>query len=494
MFKKLSTGIALVLVMALLAACGSGNNSGGSSSNGDGKPEGESKPELRQLGFQRNFDPNQDPVAKFLEEKTGYKVKYEALPLENPDDKLNLLMANNEPYDIVKLSGTQYNRLAVQGALEPLDELLAEHGQNLLEATPAEFYENTKVDGKIYGIPEKHPRGFVGSALAIRQGLLDELGMEVPTTIDEFYNLLKAIKEQKGIVPLTGFESMVPEISGAFGVVTSFDVQDGKLIHRLEGPGMKEYLAFMNKLYSEGLMDPEWPVNKSETVQQKFTTGKAGIMTYGWGVAPAVTDALNKNMPDSKITLITSLQGEDGQIGNWVQGGGVSWYIAIPKSSKHKEDAMKYLNMKVEAATFKELAIGQEGVHFKVEDDGMHPILPAFNDDRGNSDWFMTSTDADAFEEQWLLRVRKNPIMFDTFQEIQKQLPVSVSDLTLLAPPMPVVANNLQKLNKLENDYAIKVMAGAESLDGYDQFVEGWMSQGGKDMVDELRAWHEQSK
>ncbi|MCU6712253.1 extracellular solute-binding protein [Paenibacillus sp. J5C_2022] len=493
MFKKLSTGIALLLVMALLAACGSGNNSGGTG-DGSGEQGGDAKPELKQLGFQRNFDPNQDPVAKFLEEKTGYKVKYETLPLENPDDKLNLLMANNEPYDIVKLSGTQYNRLAVQGALEPLDELLAEHGQNLLEATPAEFYENAKVDGKIYGIPEKHPRGFVGSALAIRQGLLDELGMQVPTTIDEFYNLLKAIKEQKGIIPLTGFESMIPEISGAFGVVTSFDVQDGKLIHRLEGPGMKDYLAFMNKLYSEGLMDPEWPVNKSETVQQKFTTGKAGIMTYGWGVAPAVTDALNKNMPDSKITLITSLQGEDGQIGNWVQGGGVSWYIAIPKSSKHKEDAMKYLNMKVEAATFKELAIGQEGVHFKSEAEGMQPILPAFNEARGNSDWFMTSTDADAFEEQWLLRVRKNQVMYDTFQEIQKQLPISVSDPTLLAPPMPVVANNLQKLNKIENDYAIKVMAGAESLDGYAKFVEEWMSQGGKDMLDELRGWYDKSK
>ena len=489
MNKKLSMGIVLLLVMALLAACG-----GNKPSNDNGKTAENSKPELKQLGFQRNFDPNQDPVAKFLEEKTGYKVKYESLPLENPDDKLNLLMANNEPYDIVKLSGQQYNRLAIQGALEPLDELLAQHGQQLLNATPAEFFENAKVDGKIYGIPEKHPRGFVGSALAIRQDLLDDLKLEVPTTIDEFYNLLKAIKDQKGIVPLTGFESVIPEISGAFGVVTSFDVEDGKLIHRLEGPGMKEYLAFMNKLYTEGLIDPEWPVNKAETIQQKFTTGKAGIMTYGWGIAPAVTDALNKNIPDSKITLITALKGPDGQVGNWVQGGGVSWYIAIPKSSKNKEDAMKYMNLKVEPELFKELAIGNEGVHFTSESNGMFPILPKFNEDRGNSDWFMTSTDASQFEELWLLRVRKDPILYATFEEIQKQLSVSRSDPTLLAPPIPAVGNNMQKLNKAENDYIIKVIAGAESLENYDKFLADWKSQGGSEVMKELTAWYEGSK
>ncbi|MHA0856820.1 extracellular solute-binding protein [Paenibacillus sp. CMAA1364] len=498
MNKRFSMGIIFVLITAMLTACGGGSNNGNSNpATGDGGASTEqSKPVLKQLGFQRNFDPNKDPVAAFLEEKTGYKVVYETLPLENPDDKLNILMANNEPYDIVKLSGTQYNRLALQGALEPLDALLEKHGQNLVKATPAEFFDNAKIDGEIYGIPEKHPRGFVGSALAINQSLLDELNMQVPTTIDEFYALLVAIKEKKGIVPLTGFESIIPEISGAFGVVTSFDEEDGKLIHRLEGPGMKDYLTFMNKLYAEGLMDPEWPVNKMETIQQKFSTGKAGIMTYGWGIAPAVTEALKKNDAKAEITLITSLKGKDGEIGNWTQGGGVSWYIAIPKSSKNKEEAMKYMNMKVEPELFKELAIGTEGVHFSNDSTGtMLPTLPAFNTDRGNSDWFMTSTDAAAFEKLWLLRVRKDPILHATFDEIQeKQMPISRSDPTLLAPPLPVVANNLQLLNKLENDYIIKVIAGAESLDDYSKFVTNWKSQGGADVLAELTTWYEGKK
>ncbi|PYI51583.1 extracellular solute-binding protein [Paenibacillus flagellatus] len=494
--KKAIAGIAsLALAFSVLAACGAGKDDATGASGGQtGTEANVPKPELRQLGFARNFDPNQDPVAKFLEDKTGYKVKYEALPLENTDDKLNLLMANKEPYDILKLSGSQYNRLAAQGALEPLDELLAKYGKTLLAVNDPETFENAKVDGKIYGIPEKHPRAFVGSSLAVRQDLLDELGMKVPTTLDEFYELLKAIKAKKGIIPFSGFESIVPEISGAFGIVTSFEDRNGKLIHRLEDPGMKEYLAFMNKLYTEGLLDQEWPVNKSATVQQKFTSGKAGVITYGWGVAPAVTTALEKNFPNSKIAIIPSLKGKDGQASNWLQGGGVSWYIAIPKSSKHKEDAMKYLDLKVQPDTFKALAVGEENVEYKTENGKMFPILPRFNESRGNADWFITSTDAKAYEELWLLRVRKDNVLYNTFEEIQKQASISVKDPTLLAPPLPVVGNNMQKLNKLENDYIVKAIAGAEKLDGYDNFVKQWNGQGGTEVLQALSDWYAKSK
>ncbi|WP_405082275.1 extracellular solute-binding protein [Paenibacillus chitinolyticus] len=494
--KKLATGImSLTLALSLLAGCSpSKTETGGAASGG----ESAQKPELRMLGFQKsNFDPNTDPVAKFLEEKTGYKVKYETLPVENPDDKLNLLIANKEPYDILKLSASQYNRLASQGALEPLDDLLKKYGPTLLTSTPQDAYDNAKVDGKIYGIPEKHPRAFVGNELVIRQGLLDELGAKVPATIDEFYDLLKLIKEKKNIIPLTGsqVQSVIYEIAGAFGISSPFDDETGSIRHRLDDPGMKEYLAFMNKLYKEGLIDSEWPVNKAATAKEKFTSGKAAIMETDFASPPTLVAGLNKVYPDSKLAFIPSLKGKDGKTENWIQGGGVSWYIAIPKASKNKEEAMKYLNLKIQPETFKELAIGQEGVHYKKDEKGaMSPILPKFTEERNNSDWFMTSTDAKAYEEMWLVRVRKDPLVASSFEEMQKQAPVSRKDPTLLAPPMEVVANNLQKLTKMETDYIIKVMAGAESLSGYDNFVQQFKSQGGSDMLKALQDWYAKSK
>lgn len=495
MKKRFVSALCVTLAVGMVAGCGSGSNgSGKTESPNPSSDSAKPKPELRQLGFNRNMDPNADPVAKMLEEKTGYKVKYEMLPVENADDKLNLLMANKEPYDILKLSAVQYRTLAAQGALEPLDDLLNKYGKTLLDTGNAEAFENAKLDGKIYGIPELQPRAFIGGALGIRQDLLDELGMKVPTTLDEFYQLLKAIKEKKNIIPWTGLNG-ITDITGAFGLPTQWMDKNGKIVNRLEDPAMKEYLAFMSKLYAEGLLDQEWPVNKVDTVQQKFTSGKAGIIMYGWSGAPAIVSAMQKTFPNSKLATIPPLKGKDGVSGALLQGGAVGYYIAIPKASKYKEDAMKYMNLKVQPELFKTLSIGDDNVHYKKEADGkLFPILPKFNDDRGNSDWFQTATDTKAYADLWLIRVRKDPNLYQAFEEIQKSISVAKRDPLHFAPPLPAFSANSQKLYKMENDYMIKVIAGAEKIDGYDKFLQQWKAQGGEEVIKEVNEWYAKQK
>ena len=151
---------------------------------------------------------------------------------------------------------------------------------------------------------------------------------------------------------------------------------------------------------------------------------------------------------------------------------------------------MQYLNAKIQPDVFKGLSIGEEGVDHNVENGAYTPILPAFNENRGQADWFITSTDVEAYKEYWLLRLRRDDVMFATFNEIQKQADVSVQDPTLFAPPMEVVGNNQQKLNKLENDYIIKVIAGAEPLSGFENFLSQYKAQGGQEVLDALNGWY----
>ncbi len=488
MKKALSLMLTAVVSMGILAGCSKPANNEPKDLSGE-------KPTLRQLGFQRNFDPNADPVAKFLEEETGYKVNYEILPLEGYDDKLNLLMANKEEIDIVKLSASQYNRLANEGALEPLDDLLKNYGQTLLKVNSKESFETAKVDGVTYGIPEKAPRPFANGGFAVRKDVLAKVGLPMPKTIDEFYNFLKAIKEKTDMIPLTGFEHLVYEIAGAFGVVTQWEDNNGQVINRIEDPGMVEYLKFMNKLYKEGLIDSEWPINNSAKAQEKFTGGKAAMMTYGWGLGAVVTNALEKNFPGVGLDIILGLEGKDGQKGSWTQATGVSWYIAIPKASKNKEHAMKYLDLKVQPDTFEKLAIGVEGTHWEKDANGkIVPILPTFNDERGNADWFITSTDQKAYEDLWLVRTRKDKIIGETFEKLQAMLEYGKVDLQASAPPLPVNAKYNQKLLTLEKDYILKAIAGTEDLANYNKFIEQWKSEGGTEAKEEMSTWYKSKK
>lgn len=456
--------------------------------------EGE-KPELRQLGFQRNFDPNDDPVAKLLEEETGYKVNYEVLPMENYDDKLNIMMGNKEEIDIVKMSPSQYRKLAAEGALEPLDDLLAEYGQTLLEVNDEESWESAKIDGKIYGIPERAPRPFVGEAIAVRKDILDEVGMDVPTTLDELYNLLVAIKEKTDMIPMTGYQPFVQSISGAFGFNALWADVDGEIVPRVEREGLGEYIEFMQKLYAEGLIDSEWPVNDHAIARDKFGSGKAAVLSsYGWGVSTVLVPTIEEEF-DTTIELIMGLEGEGGQKGAWVEATGVSWYIGIPKASKNKEHAMTYMNMKVQPELFQKFTIGEEGVHWEYDEEKRRvPIMPAFNDEKNNSDWFLTSTDQNVYGDYWILRTRKDPNMGEAFDQMLTQVEYGESEATVFAPPLESEAKYGQRLNTMLDDYIINAIADPSSVDPLDTFIKKWNDEGGAEMKQEVNDWYKSYK
>lgn len=448
------------------------------------------KPVLRQLGFKRNFDPNADPVAIMLEEETGYKVDYEVLPMENTDDKLNLMMSNKEEIDILKLTASQYHKLAQEGALEPLDELLETYGQRVLSSNNDDSWETAKIDGVTYGIPERSPRPFVGDALGIRQDVLDELGMEIPKTLDEFYDLLVAIRDKTDYIPMTGFDSILHQISGAFGINPQWAEEDGKIINRVEQEGMEEYIQFMQKLYAEGLLDPEWPINDHAQARDKFASGKAAIMaSYGWGVSGVLVPTMKDDF-NTEIALIMGLEGKDGQKGAWVEATGVGFYIAIPKASKNKEHAMTYLDLKLEPTQFKKTAIGDENVHWETKDGKMEPILPIFTDERNNADWFNTSTIDKDYAEYWLLRTRKDVNLGNTFAAMQEQVDYGKSEATTLAPPLEASAKYHQRLLTLEKDYIINAIADPKSAESYSDFLKKWNSEGGQESTVEYNEWY----
>ena len=139
----------------------------------------------------------------------------------------------------------------------------------------------------------------------VRQDWMDELGLSTPTNTDELYNVLKTIKEKKNVIPLT-VSNKAPAIYGniaaTFGVFTDWKEVDGKLVHRAELPEMKEYLTFMNKLYKEGLLDTETPINTAQKSIEKFSGGKA-MYELPWWSAGTTIEALTKNFPEAKHPL-----------------------------------------------------------------------------------------------------------------------------------------------------------------------------------------------
>lgn len=460
----------------------------------------EKKPTLKMLtGYFANVDLNNDIVAKDIEKTTGYKVVYTMLPQDKADEALNMKVAAGEEFDIFKIAPALFSSLVGQGAFVQLDDLLTNHGDNIKKYTDPSYWELTKYNNKIYGIPYVTERPNIGDCLAIRQDILDELGLKVPETPDEFYSVLKTIKEKKKIIPFTAAEGTnIPTIISGFGLLGGpTNVQDvkGTIMYTFKSPGYIDYLKFMVKLFNEGLLDPDWAINKVANRDEKFTSGKAAVTTYSWYDATRLKPALLKNVPNSKISIINPLKDKDGKQGI-AMAQSLNNVIAIPKTSKNVEHAMKWMNLKQDPANFMFLTLGKEGETFKVENGNKYiPIMPALTEQRGNAYCYLTSKDDKKYADMWLARTRRDPALGEAFDELNK----SVDKFGKINPiwDMPTVQSVSKysaSLDKMFLDEFSKVLLGAEKVENWEKFIQRWEAEGGAEIEKDINKWYQTKK
>lgn len=218
-------------------------------------------------------------VLDYISENTNIKLEIQVI--ENKD-KMGLLFASRDFPDIAFSTGLNANQLysaAEAGDLVCLDDLIDKYSPTWKNFFVTDIKSNNCSlfpDGKRYTLPfvnhnevEKNLR----DQWTINKAWLDELGLKVPTTTDEFKTVLKAFKANagKGSIPA----KVVPywirmdqfgnggqyDLYGSFGVYISdanyFTVEDGKVVYQGINPKIKEALKYLRGLYAEGLVSPE---------------------------------------------------------------------------------------------------------------------------------------------------------------------------------------------------------------------------------------------
>ena len=467
---------------------------------------------LKRLGVNVGFDVNADYMVPVIKEATGYDVEYFSLPAENADEKLLMEVAGGADYDVVNDSPNQWSTLMAQGALLPLNDLLAEYGQDILAGNTDEAWAAlTGDDGNIYGVPYMYPHPHeIASFMVARWDLMQAAGIEaVPTTIDEFYDCLKTLKEYYGdeyIIFCGPFRPasegnenwVIPKtIACAFGIYNDWMMdENGKVYYMTEAPGFKDMVEFLSKLAAEGLIDPDWAVNTDSSVNEKFSSGKAIIACSNRAgvqlTTPAQIELLGIGYED--LCYISALKGADGTC-DYMETDALNQLTGILRSSKNPEDAVNWMNLKVKDQLF--INIGVEGVHFNYDEEGqIAPINPIFADERGDSYWYIDVTDAAAYAFQWPSRIRKSDAQWAAFEAI-----------TLKADPDFFVANPFKfmpateaytkyntSLFKSLQDFILQVLAGTRTVDDLETFTADWTNNGGEEVRAELQAYRDGMK
>ena len=166
--------------------------------------------ELNSVNVAPNYNSlNDTEFVKYLEEETGVYVEFISPAVGNAQQAFNLLVASGNMPDIIEYgwNAGKYPggpEAAIQNKIIlPLNDLLetcAPDMKKLFDENP-DYDKMVKTDaGTYYIFPVMKLDDYLNTTygLVLRRDWLEDLGMEVPETIDEWHDVLTAFKEEKG--------------------------------------------------------------------------------------------------------------------------------------------------------------------------------------------------------------------------------------------------------------------------------------------------------
>ncbi|MGX7131655.1 extracellular solute-binding protein [Enterococcus massiliensis] len=327
MKKRYFAIASLLLATTLLGACGSTGAKSKEESNV--KVEETGMPIVKETlkmsmmapGGQTEWDDMAS--AQALEKLTGIDFDYITPPSTDFRAKLNLAFASDELPDVIfgaggDLTAAMQTDYGSQGILLPLEDLIEDYAPNLnkvLEENPDFRKSITAPDGHIYSLPRLYPEETSNplyiSPLWYNGDWMEALGIkELPKTTDELYTLLKRFKEEdpngngkQDEIPLSDGNKLLiirHWLLPAFGMkIWGIEEVDGVVRFAPSTENYKEYLTFMNRLYSDGLLDKEVFSQSAEQFQGNTETNKVGLfgayasyMATGKMPEEAITDPM----------------------------------------------------------------------------------------------------------------------------------------------------------------------------------------------------------
>ena len=299
------------------------------------------------------------PFGQAWQEATGINVE---IIYVADNSAMNLLLASGELPDIIYWDFSKYPggiaAAVSDGLVEPIDDYMqyAPDLQAVLDSNEV-YAKGVKIPGgSIAGFPLLvSESGTAGSGLFLRQDWLDELGMDMPETPEQLYDVLVAFKDKKGAqYPFTAgtdnYKVLFTHgvITSPFGLVmANYHQIDGKVHYGYAEPAFKDVLVWLNKLYEEGLFDPNFQTNDKNMYGSNMMNGVSGA-TIGTGGSALSTwmQTMQKTDPEYVLTGFGPLVAKEGDtpMASVYSNPVKTQYGVITTSCKNKEAAARLWN------------------------------------------------------------------------------------------------------------------------------------------------------
>lgn len=323
----------LVAVALSAAACGGGSDEGGDAASGEGK----TLTVWIMEGTNPDSGPFFDEVEKAFTAETGATLDVQFVPWASGHDKFTTAIAGGTTPDVAEVGTTWTPEFAEAGALMDLTDKVK--GSDASGDLVQGLVDAGTVDGKLYGMP-----WYAGvRSIIYRTDVFEEVGVQPPTTWDEWVQVGKKIKAAKPDMipmPVAGDNEygVYPFVWGAGGEIAT--QEGGGWTSQLDSPEAQEGIGFYADMaLKQGLSTPAATTWKETDLRDAFSRGEVAMMISGSWTPGAIVEA----NPDLEGKLgAFPIPGPDGGLSPSFLGGS---HLGIFEGTENPDLAWTFVEM-----------------------------------------------------------------------------------------------------------------------------------------------------
>lgn len=408
---------------------------------------------------------------------TDIHIQVIDLPSSGYADKLSAMLLSGDIPDLIYFQGGD-TKMAEQGVLEDWNNWLPKTTYLKDALFPHNVERLKNYPYLLYVYPPRMPQP------VIRTDWLEKSGVAAPKTTADYVSLFKAIKDgdfdgngkadSYGVTTADNTQELDAIFNQAFGVTgTWMKNEAGEWIHARVSAAEKAKIAFYASLREQGLYDPEFITTKWDVKEDKFYSGRAGVI---FGSSAEVIDIYGGKMrqahPGVNLSLLSPPKGPGGQGLMALDVSKEARGLAIATTSEHKEEVVKLLDFIASPEGQAMERLGFEGEQYTKDGETIKPTDKL-------ATWYARFLVAANWQPpvQWLS---------EAAQQSLKTISADFKPDNAFVWPAEY-ATDIDATENVYRAWVYKFVSGEAKMDQWDQFVSEWNAAGGEKMTEYAR-------
>ena len=377
------------MVAGLAAGCGGKKKESGSGSTDE---NGVTTLTFYNSDLQED-DPWTDPVAEILTEKTGVKLETDH-PVGEDKERISLMIAEQKFPDMIYAKGDA-GSLIDAGVLIDMTDLIEEYGPNIKKMYGDEFdkLKHSEDDPAIYQLSSYQMGGtkYEDSGTAqVQFAVLKENNYEVPKSLDEFEKMIKdylaAHPKTEDGMDMIGISLSASDwhwmitLGNPSGYIAEGAPDNGQWLidedynatYKFASEKVREYFQWLNRMYNEGILDPEFATQTHDDYIAKISSGRVlALFDTLWDYQDGEKILKQDGKLEQTYCGLPLGMDESVKVPTLMyQGLATGQGVGITTSCENPEAAIKYLDYICSDEGQVLVNWGIEGTNYLVDEDG----------------------------------------------------------------------------------------------------------------------------